>query len=107
MTAMTLTDRLEKGERWDGDNAEALRALGWKPTEIHKITFYEPEPLDDMNAALALVPEGWRTHDVDQDLDAGMWLWMLEGPPGIGLFHGQAPTAAIALTVAILKASQP
>lgn len=116
-----LIKRLSAGERWDGDNAEVLRALGF--TRVWCMNYqtgrYEDaeyyirgethvcrcHPLDDMNAALALVPEGWFIEHIGEDYAAGMHavLWRRAGP-SCKPVEGHGPTAAIALSIAILEA---
>lgn len=107
-----LIARLSAGERWDGDNAEVLKALGW--TERHTGEWLEypssscilpmPKPIDSVDDALRLVPEGWRTVSAFQLSAGDRWLWTLLGRGNT--FYGRGPTAAIALTIAILEASR-
>lgn len=109
-----LTARIAAGE---ADNAEVLTALGWKnperwywvgPKGQHLYLKGEygddlPEPLDSVDDALRLVPEGWMTFNVEQYADEWEWTLMRSR---IEYREGCAPTAARALTIAILRAKE-
>jgi len=120
-----LIARLSAGGRWDGDNAEVLKALGWtfapmKVTQNYVGTAGQIDPahwidasgqrhevcrpLDSVDDALRLVPEGWRT-DSAYEYES-LWEWQLENLETGALVYAKAPTAAIALTIAILEASR-
>lgn len=100
---MTLIDRLERGERWDGDNAEVLRAL--QNADKDPIWWTRRNPLDSVDAALALVPPD---KTVNLRIEAnGSAACALDNEDCYSDGDLILPTAAIALTVAILKASQP
>jgi hypothetical protein len=108
-----LLHRIEAGERWSGDNAEVLRALGysrdlkgyWYRSGL-PLFYGDKRPLDDMNHTLALVPDGWLTEDAYQNPD-GTWVWRLsrlrDGHRGPDC---EATTPAAALTTAILRAKE-
>lgn len=120
---MTLIERLAAGERWPGDNADVLRARGWKEIRLEGRLSGEwadpdgywgrpgefplPRPLDSLDDALALVPEGWCSDAVDQYRD-GTWLWPLVGPDELEALRvfGQAPTHCAALCITILRAGE-
>ena len=86
-----LISRLASGERWDGDNAEVLRARGWTvlPGGVCKdpdgwAHADMPQPLDDIKDTLKLLPPGA--------------VWHSFGGPDI-------PSAA-ALCIAILRTGE-
>jgi len=111
-----LIKRLSAGERWGGDNAEVLRALGyshrWVGGEV--ISTYKGDkllvnrglfPLSSVDDALRLVPEGWTVSLMQYS--ATKWAAaLLSAGQTIETTSGTAPTAAIALTIAILEASR-
>jgi len=107
-----LIARLTAGERWGGDNAEVLKALGWKPvyrqigTDPAGNARLLPRPLDSVDNALRLVPEGWRVLDLWDHGDEWTAELYLSGAVSARSVEGAAPTAAIALTIAILEASR-
>lgn len=107
-----LIARLERGERREGDNAEVLRAMGWdieggdcyapgseKPHNIASV-----RPLDSVDDAMRLVPDGWLPSIFR--MPYGGWSAEVQdwssGDEGDG-FEAKAPTAARALTIAILR----
>lgn len=121
-TVNDLISRLSAG-RFPGDNVEVLKALGWTETKHWPAVLHSPDgalflpyatnkceahpkPLDDMNAALRLVPEGARTVSAFQLPAGDRWLWTLFYGPRRPAFEGEGPTAAHALTIAILRAKE-
>ena len=111
-----LTDRIAAGQ---GDNAEVLRALGWEkeghwswvsPRGQHLWLKGEdgddlPDPLDSVDDALRLVPEGWTVSLMQYS--ATKWAAVLvSARPSVNTTHGPAPTAARALTIAILRTKE-
>jgi hypothetical protein len=60
-----------------------------------------------LDAAMTLVPEGWLTSDVSQDLPDN-WLWTLTKLDSIGnqigFAQGERPTAPLAICLASLRA---
>lgn len=116
-----LISRLSAG-RFPGDNAEVLKALGWYPNLCDGKPTGEwcnddgywgwpdkrplPVPLDSLDDGLRLVPEGWRTCNVAEDIDRSEWHWMLSRHSPTSYQGGSAPTAAHALVLAILRAKE-
>ena len=121
---MTLQSRLTAGERWPGDNAEVLAALGFvKVDRLDRATmtrdafeYYirgdqhvcDCRPLDSVDDGLRLVPEGWFTDETSQNCYHGDWFWSLHrnGLWRVADVQGRAPTAAVALCIAILRARE-
>jgi hypothetical protein len=115
-----LIARLSAGERWDHDNADVLNALGyshrWVGGEV--ISTHKGDklfvnrglfPLSSVDDALRLVPPLWWHEEAGQTCDNGDWYWCLhrDGDVSkIGRASGEGPTAAVALTIAILEASR-
>jgi hypothetical protein len=98
---VTLIARLEAATGPD-------RAIDWAIWQ--SIWGEYSHPLDNyalftqsLDAALTLVPEGWRTDTVYQSLDRRRWTWALRIERGVGT-AGNAPTPALALVIAALKA---
>lgn len=120
-----LISRLSAG-RFPGDNAEVLEFLGWSEistgTQDGFFSLWRCDnrqemgllPLDSLDDALRLVPEGWRTYAVSQKPDALKdWTWRLTTAYPVAatsdarcFAHGEGPTAAHALTIAILRAKE-
>ncbi len=102
MTA--LLPRLTAG-RFPGDNAEVLKALGIEHLVSELIP---PTPLDSVDDALRLVPEGWLVDCYQWRGIANPWEWTLkddrvnDGP----CVNARASTCAHALTLAILWAKE-
>lgn len=71
---------------------------------------YPPPFTASLDAALTLVPEGWRVYNLSQDPDQGMrWFAGLDAIPircghWIAYTNKRAPTPALALCVAALEA---
>ena len=119
-----LIARLIVGERWGGDNAEALEALGFervekltRPTKVRDAFDYwikgnlhvsDCRPLDSVDDALRLVPEGWLAEAYQWRSDVRPWTWTLvdDRSDCHKTVEGRASTPAIALTIAILEASR-
>lgn len=121
-----LISRLSAG-RFPGDNAEVLEFLGWSEistgTQDGFFSLWRCDdrqemgllPLDSLDDALRLVPDGWRTDGVYQSMDGDYWVWPLlnitahnkDDYLGASAWvTGEAPTAAVALTIAILRAKE-
>ena len=107
-----LIERLQSGERWEGDNSEVLSFLGKGHLDQGMLPL---EPLYSVDDALRLVAEGWVSDGVYQSQDGQHWVWPLlnalahnkDDYQGASVWvTGEAPTAAIALTIAILEASR-
>jgi len=110
-----LIARLSAGERWDGDNAEVLKALGWsvdgdvvqKPDGVgfHRMM----HSLNSVDDALRLVPNEWHVLYISQNAAKTKW-WCRLVPTNDAddakVVTGHASTAAIALTIAILETSR-
>ena len=109
---MTDISRLASGERWDGDNAEVLRARGWTvlPGGVCKdpdgwAHADMPQPLDRVDDALALKDPSDRLSLVEGD-DGWHAHLSRSSPAGWRLFEGDAPTHAVALCIAILRTGE-
>jgi len=102
-----VIERLEAGERWDGDNAEVLRALGWAilPNDVCKdpegwAHAETPQPLNSVDDALRLVPDDFYP-EIARRTD-GSW--------AVAMWNGDdrrvyvTEHLAVALTIAILRA---
>lgn len=112
-----LIRRLSAGERWNGDNAEVLKALGWEQLSGNEWSNPEdgywrapmPRMLDSVDDGLRLVPEGWTVLYISQNTAQTIW-WCRLVPANDAddetVVTGLAPTAAVALTIAILEASR-
>ena len=106
-----LISRLAAGERWDGDNAEVLRARGWKQRRAFgwekagAVLPFNAAPLDDMNIALALKDPSDRLSLVEGDDGCHAHL-SRQATAGWRLFEGDAPTLRAALCIAILRAGE-
>ena len=113
-----LISRLSAG-RFEGDNAEVLKALGysWRWAGGEVISTFKGDklfvnyglfPLSDMNAALRLVPEGWFTLAARESVtNSGTWAWTLAHRiDGEAVARGLGPTAAHSLVLAILRAKE-
>lgn len=112
-----LISRLSAG-RFPGDNAEVLEFLGWSEistgTQDGFFSLWRCDdrqemgllPLDSLDDALRLVPEGARTVSAFQLTAGDRWLWTLFYGPCRPAFEGEGPTAAHALTIAILRAKE-
>jgi hypothetical protein len=113
--------RIEAGERWSGDNAEVLARFGltyrWAGGEClgtwhgdKQISRRALVPLDSVDDALALVPEGWGM--TLKFIPAFMnpkrrWQAVLWDGHLLALKCGaHAPTHAAALVAAILRAKE-
>lgn len=116
---MDLIERLEAGERWSGDNAEVLALFGyevfWAGGEVvavwrdGKLLGRRVHvPLDSVDDALRLVPEGWQTVHVDQSDCKQGWRWVIcpTGNPNAAI-EVEADSPCLALTIAALAASHP
>ena len=127
---MTLIERLEKaGEGSRELDAEIATAMGWTVHNARRnglwvIPFGEYETCDpdamfrlgefttSLDAALALAERtGLRPYMADATIK-GRWRWMLENPPLLGDLeaepwtNGVAATPALALCLAVLRATQ-
>jgi hypothetical protein len=110
-----LIKRLSAGERWDGDNAEVLRAMGLQVSDTGTLIimdegtalYQECYPFDSVDDALALVPEGWSIHINQQD-DRRFYAELREGycTSYNRVAIGSSPILCEALTIAILEASR-
>lgn len=116
-----LISRLEAG-RFEGDNAEVLRALGWTCGDPYNSygnrlwtrpdgTYFGPHapgaPLDSLDDALRLVPErhGIRMIHVGAMQNRDMrWSAVISTPSDLDALGGSyGATAAQALTIAVLR----
>ncbi len=66
-----------------------------------------PQYSRSLDAALTLVPEGWFTDVACEDHNGRGWSWGLTARHGGCIGSEWRPTAALALTIAALKARQP
>jgi hypothetical protein len=81
--------------------------------DIAAATGLDADPLyralrGSLDAALTLVPEGWRTDTVYQTLDGRRWTWALRKlnqREGAGT-AGNAPLPALAVCIASLRAQE-
>lgn len=122
-----MSDLIARIAAGEGDNAEVLTALGWRISSLtghgeppgkrpRKIipSNLLPAPLNSVDDALRLVPEGWRTYAVSQAPDnLSDWVWRLTTAHNVAatmdarsFAKGHAPTAARALTIAILRTKE-
>ena len=98
-----LIDRIAAGQ---GDNAEVLRALGFERLSSERSL---AAPLDSVDDALRLVPDGWLAEAFQWRSEARPWEWTLtndRSDENGASVSGRASTAARALTIAILRTKE-
>lgn len=105
---LALVERLERAEGVEWWMNDAIcRAMN-----DGKRTLFLADFVGSLDAALTLVPEGWVTADANNlnvPSNRGGWVWCLDNGrdvnhPAYRLTDAQAPTPAIALCIAALKA---
>jgi len=98
-----LIERLEKATGPDHGLDREIESYFWdSPHPQWKSDAGLPRYTSSIDAALTLVPEGWRTASVEERFVGGEWLWSLKS---CGVYAwGVHRCTAIALCIAALKA---
>lgn len=101
---MTLIERLEAASGPDRTLDGAIQRAMGQDWPIHFSGCGVANAFStSIDAAMTLVPEGWHTFLATEDRHSHSWGWELRG--GFGQkAHGRAPTPALALCIASLKA---
>lgn len=97
----------------DADDAQrrpgavAVGCLGWHivKREGDRVSFARPLPYTtSLDAALTLIPQGWRVANAEQGTPVQLWQWTLERASGHDTVAAASLRAPLALCVAALKA---
>ena len=103
-----LIARLEAATGPDRELDRAIaKALGVMPLYQMRgqIGSSWPDFTDSIDAALTLVPEGWRWHSYYWPRkDEPKIMSLVTSEPHVGIAHGKAATPALAICIAALKA---